>query len=68
MFQTYKGVIFIKMTTLDNIKKARIFSEAYLCHKFKDNDEFFKEVFEEWCYNSKIPLEDFLRKKYFGDK
>jgi hypothetical protein len=56
------------MTTLDNINKARIFSEAYLCHKFKDNDEFFKEVFEEWCYNSKIPLEDFLRKKYFGDK
>jgi hypothetical protein len=56
------------MTTLHDIKMPRIFSEAYLGHKFKDNDEFFKKVFEEWWYKSKIPLGDFLRKKYFGDK
>jgi hypothetical protein len=53
------------MPTLKHILDAKGFTEAYLGRRFKSNDEFFSEVFEEWFYHTKnMPLGDFLRMKY----
>lgn len=49
------------MPTLQDIIDARRFAEAYLGRKFKDNDEFFHQVFEEWWYKTpEKPLGEFL--------
>ena len=48
------------MPTMLDILNAKRFSEAYLNRKFKNNDEFFREVFDEWWYKSRKPLGEFL--------
>lgn len=53
------------MPTMADLLIAKKFTEAYLGKKFKSNDEFFHEVFEEWHYRTKkMPLDHFLRMKY----